>query len=308
MQQKLQVGTIAAPAMLAGDFQDRQRLISMVSDAGIDHVFGADHVSFHTGLGMDAMVNAATIVAMHPTLKFCLGVYLLALRHPVPVARQLATLSNSAPGRIILGIGVGGEDRHEMEICGVDPKTRGRQTDDCLEVIRHLMTGEKYSFKGEFFEFSDALIKPAVSPQIPVLVGGRSDKAIQRAGRFSEGWLGLWCSPNRYQAALDEVQQYAEQFNRQDVNWQHGLQLWVGVDKDEAVAREVVAKEMQAFYQVPFEAFEKYSPYGSAEKIADFLRPYQAAGCQVFNIKACAKRDEDAIEAVGKIRALLAAH
>ncbi|MEO2174085.1 MAG: LLM class flavin-dependent oxidoreductase [bacterium] len=305
MPPPLSVGTIASPTMLSGDYETRKSLVEMVAQSGIDHVFIADHVSFHTGMGMDGMLNAATVAAMHPTLKVCMGVYLLALRHPVPVARQLATLSQSAPGRIILGVGIGGEDRHEMEICGVDPATRGRQTNDCLEVIRGLMTGKPMSFKGEFFEFDNALIKPAVSPPIPIVVGGRADAAIRRAGLYSEGWLGIWCSPRRFIEATSQIETHARNAGRSDVNWNHGLQIWAGIDNDTSRAREILGREMQNFYQVPFKAFEKYTPCGSPQKIADSLKPFRDAGCRLFNIKPCAVTDEACIEGVAKIRELL---
>lgn len=296
------VGTVASPAMLAGPFDARQALIHQVADSGIDHVFMADHVSFMNGNGMDGIVNAATIAAMHPTLKVCIGVYLLALRHPVPVARQLSSLSLSAPGRITLGIGVGGEDRHEMEVCGINPATRGRQTNECLEIIRGLAGGESFSFKGEFFDIDNAKIQPAVSPRIPIVIGGRADAAIQRAGRYGDGWLAVWCSPNRFAAATAQVETIAASAGRANVAWQHGLQVWVGVNNDKQRARELVAKEMQAFYKIPFEGFEKYSPYGTADEIAEFLLPYRDNGCQLFNIKPCAESESEGIAAVAQIR------
>ncbi|MFT7141519.1 MAG: alkanesulfonate monooxygenase SsuD [Candidatus Azotimanducaceae bacterium] len=299
------IGTVASPAMLAGAFADRQALISQVADSGIDHVFMADHVSFINGMGMDGIINAATIAAMHPTIKICIGVYLLALRHPVPVARQLATLAQSAPGRITLGVGVGGEDRHEMEVCGINPKTRGRQTNECLDIIRNLASGAPYSFKGEFFDIDNARIKPAVDPQIPILIGGRADAAIKRAGTFGEGWLAVWCSPQRFSSAITQVEATAAEVGRSNVEWQHGLQVWVGVHKDQKRARQLIADEMQAFYRLPFEAFEKYSPYGTAEQIADFLRPYRDAGCRLFNIKPCAEDEATGIDTVARVRTLL---
>ena len=301
----LTVGTVASPAMLAGPFAERQTLINRVADSGIDHVFMADHVSFMNGNGMDGIVNAATIAAMHPTLKVCIGVYLLALRHPVPVARQLSSLSQSAPGRIMLGIGIGGEDRHEMEVCGINPATRGKQTNECLEIIRGLAGGESYSFSGQFFEIDNARIQPPIKPAMPIVIGGRADAAIQRAGRYGEGWLAVWCSPKRFAQATAQVQDIAAAAGRENVNWQHGLQVWVGVNDNKTRARELVAREMQAFYKIPFEGFEKYSPYGSAEEIADFLRPYRDNGCQLFNIKPCAENEMAGIEAVAKIRELL---
>ena len=62
---------------------------------------------------------------------------------------------------------------------------------------------------------------------------------------------------------------------------------------------------MQAFYQMPFEPFERYSPYGTPEHVAEFLRPYIEAGCSAFNVIPCARDDESAIAAVGEVRALL---
>jgi len=66
-----------------------------------------------------------------------------------------------------------------------------------------------------------------------------------------------------------------------------------------------VATQMQAFYQMPFEPFERYSPYGTPEDVAEFLRPYVDAGCSAFNVIPCAGDDDDAIAAVGEVRKLL---
>ena len=57
-------------------------------------------------------------------------------------------------------------------------------------------------------------------------------------------------------------------------------------------AREPLAAQMQAFYQMPFEPFERYSPYGTPEQVAEFLSPYIEAGCSTFNVIPCAADDE----------------
>ena len=85
------------------------------------------------------------------SLTFGTGVYLLPLRHPVLVARQLADLSQIAPGRLTFGVGIGGEDRHEVSICGVDPATRGRRMNECLTAVRQLMTGKPVTMHNAFF-------------------------------------------------------------------------------------------------------------------------------------------------------------
>lgn len=275
-----------------------------VASAGLDHVFFADHVSFKAGMGMDGMVQAAALSQLHPTLRVYIGVYLLALRHPVAVARQLATLSELAAGRIVLGVGVGGEDRHEMEVCGIDPATRGRRTDECLEIVRALLTGKPLDFDGRFYQLDDALIVPPPSPPIPITVGGRSRAALDRTARYGDGWLAVWRSPERIRDDIAYIETKATELGRAD-RFSHGLQLWCGLADDPATARNLVSKRMEQFYRVPFERFEPYTPYGSTSDIAEFLRPFVDVGCETLNLTMCAETHEDAIEGAGEVKQLL---
>ncbi len=298
------VGTLASPELLSSPHARRASLVAQIVEQGIDHVFVADHVSFHVGAGMDGLINAATLTALDPRLTVCVGVYLLALRHPVPVARQLATLAESAPGQLILGVGVGGEDRNEIAMCGVDPGSRGRRTDECLAVVQGLLRGEPMDYSGEFFRFQRAWIRPAPQPPIPMVIGGRADAAVARAARFGDGWLGVWSSPRRFAEVVSQVNAGAAALDRPRPAL-HGLQVWVGIDDDRAQARTRLARGMESFYRVPFERFEKYSPYGTAAEVADFLRPYREAGCELFNIMPVAASEELGIAAVAEIRRLL---
>lgn len=301
----IRVGPLASAEMQTGPHARRRALLDLVASSGLDHVFVADHVSFYTGLGMDGLIQAALVAALEPRLVVNVGVYLLALRHPVAVARQLATLGEAAPGRIVLGVGVGGEDRHEIEICGVDPRTRGRRTDECLQALRGLLSGEPTTIHGEFVAFDRALIRPAPDPRIPIVIGGRSGAAVKRTARHGDGWLGVWCSPTRYAAVVREVTELAAEANRGAVDWQHGLQVWVGVDTDRARARERLAARMQGMYRTPFERFERYSPYGTAAEIADALAPYIESGCRSFNVMAVGSSPETEIEGVAAVAELL---
>src|SRR6201986_2001401 len=124
--------------------------LARAGEAGIDYVCCGDHVSFF-GLGFDGLVQATALAMLHPTLPVPPGVYLLPLRHPVLVARQLADFAQLAPGRLVLGVGVGGEDRHEIESCGVNPATRGDRMDECLDIVRQLLAGGPVTYDGWFF-------------------------------------------------------------------------------------------------------------------------------------------------------------
>ncbi len=296
----IRIGALADAGILNGAVPRRQALVQRALDAGISHFFVADHISFHTGFGIDGLIQAALVTSLHSEARICVGVYLLALRHPLPVARQLATLAESAPGRLVLGVGVGGEDPHEFEICGVDPRTRGKRTDEMLEVLGGLLTGEPVTHHGRFFSFEAARIRPAPEPAIPIVIGGRADAALQRAARFGDGWIGIWSSPGRYREVVQDVEARAADLGR-DVAWDHGIQVWATVDDDRNAARARLARRMQSMYRVPFEKFEKYSPYGSAREVADALLPYAEAGCRFFNIMTVADSSERAIDDVAAI-------
>lgn len=298
---KVRVGPLGSAAMWTGPQPQRQDLLSRVADGGLDHVFVADHVSFYTGMGMDGLIQASLVAALEPRLEVHLGVYLLALRHPVPTARQIATLCQSAPGRLVLGVGVGGEDRHEIEICGVDPRTRGRRTDACLVALRGLLSGEPTSADNEFFDFEDAWIRPAPDPPVPMVIGGRSNAAVKRAALHGDGWLGVWCSPSRYSDVVSEVAARASEAGRRQVQWRHGLQVWVGVDRDRERARARLARQMEGMYQIPFERFERYSPFGEPTEVADALAPFVDAGCTTFNVMAVGENPTAEVEAVAAI-------
>jgi len=280
-------------------------MLARAAAEGVDHLCVGDHVSFFVGAGSDGLITATRLLAAQTALPVYVGVYLLPLRHPVPVARQLATIAEFAPGRLTLGVGIGGEDRHEVEVCGVDPATRGRRADECLQILRGLADGSPFRFPGEFFSLQDAQILPAPSPPVPLVVGGRSDAAVSRAARFGDGWLGVWVSPRRFAAVCDQIARGAQEIGRDPRHFDHALNVWCGLAGTRDAARELLATRMEAFYQSPFEPFERYSPYGTPEDVAEFLAPYIEAGCSTFNVIPCAADDESAVGAVAQVRSLL---
>jgi alkanesulfonate monooxygenase SsuD/methylene tetrahydromethanopterin reductase-like flavin-dependent oxidoreductase (luciferase family) len=187
----------------------------------------------------------------------------------------------------------------------VDPATRGRRTDEALVALRGLLSGEPFTLHGEFFDFEAARIRPAPDPPVPIVIGGRSDAALRRAARHGDGWLGVWCSPARYAKTLARIAEEAAAAGRSGVRWQHGLQVWVGVDDDAPRARARLASAMQAMYRIPFERFERTSPFGEPKQIAEFMAAYVEAGCTSFNVMAVAPSSERAIDAVAEVKELL---
>ncbi len=302
----IRVGIFAPVGQFAGPAEQRDAMLSRVADAGVDHVCVNDHVSFFVGAGADALINAAALLTRYPGVPCYVALDLLPLRHPVLVARQLASIAELAPGRLVFGVGIGGEDRNEFDICGADPRTRGHRMDESLQILRALSDGKPVTFEGEFFSIRDAQIVPAPTSPIPITIGGRSEAAVRRAGRFGDGWLGIWVSPARFGSVVDQVAEYAGAAGRDASGFTHAINVWCGFGATREAARVPLAERMQTFYQMPFEPFERYSPYGTPEDVAEFLFPYVDAGCSVFNVISCADDHETAVSGVAELRRLLA--
>jgi alkanesulfonate monooxygenase SsuD/methylene tetrahydromethanopterin reductase-like flavin-dependent oxidoreductase (luciferase family) len=301
----VRVGLFPTVAPLTGPAagEELRTVLALAAEVGVDHLCVGDHVSFFVGAGSDGLTTATWLLAAQDDLPVYVALYLLPLRHPVPVARQLATLAQLAPGRLTLGVGIGGEDPHEVEICGVDPKTRGRRMDESLQILRGLGEGTPVTLDGEFFSLHEALILPAPSPPVPLIVGGRSDAAVRRAAKLGDGWLGIWVSARRFAEATAQAAEAAA--DRPDWPARHVMQVWCGIADSKEDARACLAPAMEGFYGLPFERFERYSPYGSAEDVAEFLQPYVDAGCAEFNLITQSPDEDTRIEATAAVKRLL---
>jgi alkanesulfonate monooxygenase SsuD/methylene tetrahydromethanopterin reductase-like flavin-dependent oxidoreductase (luciferase family) len=124
---------------------------------------------------------------------------------------------------------------------------------------------------------------------------------------LGDGWYGIWVSPSRYAQAVEQMQSAADEAGRGAVAWHNALNVWCGVGTSAEDARGYVAPAMEAFYQLPYQRFERWSPAGSPKQIVEFLMPYVDAGCHTFNLIACGASLEAEITAVSEIRERLVA-
>lgn len=130
------------------------------------------------------------------TERVSLGTTVLVLphRHPVLAAKMLATLDHLAPGRLILGAGVGWM-REEIELLGAPYERRGAWSDEAIRIMRACWSGERVEFKGEFFSFPPfaAVPRPA-NGAIPVWIGGHTPRALRRVAELGDGWHAAFAS------------------------------------------------------------------------------------------------------------------
>jgi probable F420-dependent oxidoreductase len=138
---------------------------------------------------LDPWVLFGALARATSRLRFLSYVYIPALRDPFSVAKAISTAALVSEDRALLGVGVGWMAEEfalvEREFAG-----RGRRTDEMLEVMRKLCSGEMVEHHGEFFDFDPVQMAPAPRRFPPVLVGGHSEPALARAAG-SDGWLGV---------------------------------------------------------------------------------------------------------------------
>jgi alkanesulfonate monooxygenase SsuD/methylene tetrahydromethanopterin reductase-like flavin-dependent oxidoreductase (luciferase family) len=303
----IKLGISDQDSLMGPDGARRRGLLERAADAGLDHVTVGDHISFHGGTGFDGLVSASAVLTSQDRLSAIVGVYLLALRHPMATARSLSTLAQMAPGRLTLGVGVGGEDRHEIRNAGVDPATRGRRLDDALGVLRALSTGEEVTHQGEFFDLEAASVLPAPEPRVPIVIGGKGDVAVRRTARFGDGWLGMFCSARRFAETRECILAAAADGDRQPPTW-FGVNVWCGLDPDEARAREILGAKMESLYRLPAEKFAHIAPAGSSARVAEWLADFVDAGAEHITLVPAASSIEAAIDTAAEIRERLQAH
>src|SRR5277367_5383948 len=125
-------------------------LVELVDLSGYDSLWVVDHISFAVPI-LDPLLQLAQAAVASRRLTLGTSVYLLPLRHATPVAKQVATLDHLTEGRLIFGVGVGGEFPKEYEACGVPIGERGARLSESLTVLRKLWSGEPASHAGRFF-------------------------------------------------------------------------------------------------------------------------------------------------------------
>jgi len=148
----------------------------------------------------DALITLTAMAAATTSLKLMTYVYVLPMRDPFSVAKQAGTLAMISDYRLNLGVGAGWLNE-EMALLGHDPHTRGRRMDEMLQIMRDLWERGVASGKGEFYKFDTVGQFPVPKRRIPVLIGGKSPVALQRAAR-NDGWLGMYYPMEEIQELL----------------------------------------------------------------------------------------------------------
>ncbi|HUN42768.1 MAG TPA: LLM class flavin-dependent oxidoreductase [Acetobacteraceae bacterium] len=256
-------------------------LVELVDRCDYDSLWVGDHVSFAVPI-LDPLLQLAQAAVASRRLTLGTGVYLLPLRHPAPVAKQVATLDHLTEGRLIFGVGVGGEFPKEYEVCDVPLNERGARLAEGVAVLRKLWTGETVSHDGRFYgPFTDVAMRPPPRQHggPPIWFAGRRDAALRRIGRIGDGYLSYVVTPEMYQAALTTIEEAAAQAGRAPVSFGTGHLLFARLDDTYEKALDRAAETLSVRYAMDFrKPAMRYCALGTPQQVAHRIREFHAAG------------------------------
>ena len=280
--------------------QEQFDLVRRIEALGFDSVWTGDHVSFHNPM-YESLTLLASYVPITSRLRLGTAVYLLALRPPAIAAKITATLDVLSGGRLIFGVGVGGENPKEFEVCGVPHAERGARVTEAIDAVRTLWRDTPATFKGRFTSFAGVSIdpKPVQKPGPPIWIGGRSDAALARAGRQGDGWVSYVVQPERYAQSLDKIRAAAAAAGRKLESFAAAHLAFVTVGRDYESAKAVWAEALTRRYAQDFEPLaRKYGIIGTPEQCGEAIERFRAAGCNyvILNPIGPATQEREQVE------------
>lgn len=258
----------------------------------------------------EPLVMLAGVAARTKRVAIGTGVLLPALRNPIQLAQQAATLDQISAGRLILGIGISPDQpgiRAEFAAVGVPFEKRVGRVLECMRLCRALWTGQPVTWDGRW-RIENVTIGPTPyrvgGP--PIWMGGNTPGARQRAARYFDGWFPISPSPELFGEQWREVQRLRREAGRDKDAFDGAMYMTIVVDDDAARAEARLAEFLESYYPGRGELMKKNQAWfaGSANGAADWLARYAEAGLDHFVIRFAGDHERQ-LAAVARIRASL---
>lgn len=212
------VGADTAPDELGG-------IVDHLENSGVDSLWFSELVYTPA---VDPFIGMAYSLARTRRLKVGTSVAILPGRHPVLVAKQLASLAALAPKRVLPVFGLHSALPAERDIFVVPDRRRAAVFDESLELLRSVLSGHDVSFEGEYFTVRSAKVQPLPTKPIDIWLGGSAPAALTRIGRLGDGWLGSFLTPDEAAVARRGIEAAAEAAGRTIEPDHYGISLAVG--------------------------------------------------------------------------------
>ncbi len=270
---ELQVGVMTG----FPDPESAKQNVEQAEALGLKSLWVGDHVAFPVPI-LDSLAQLALASAYTQSVTLGTCVYLLPLRHPTLVAKQVATIDKMAGGRLVLGVGVGGEFPNEYAACGVPVGERGARLTEGIGVLKALWSGGSVTHNGKFYPLKDVQMLPEPEQEggPPIWCGGRSDAALKRAGRLADGYISYAIDANRYRQSRMTIEEEASSAGRDDGSITYGHMLFTRLGKTYEEAHDAATAHLSKRYAMDFgPAAKKYAALGRPADVAEVISRFR---------------------------------
>jgi probable F420-dependent oxidoreductase len=210
-------------------------IVDHLETSGVDSLWFSELVY---SPAVDPVVGMAYALARTERLKVGTSVAVLPGRHPVLVAKQLASLAAVAPKRVLPVFGLRSAIPAEREVFTVPDGERAAVFDESLRILRAALVDEPASYSGRYFTVTAAAVAPRPNPPLDIWLGGSAPAAFRRIGALADGWLGSFLTPDEARAGREAIERAAADAGRQIEPDHFGISLAVA---DGDVPPELVA-------------------------------------------------------------------
>ena len=266
------------------------RWVDLCEEGGVDSLWQTDRIVSRIPV-LESMTTMAALAGRTRRLKFGMNVVSLAFRDPVLLAKQCATIDVLSEGRLLPAFGIGSPLSPEWTALGLDTKTRGRRTDEALDIIRRLWREDSVDHDGEFHHLKAVSILPRpVQPELPMWIGGSSAAAIERTGRIGTGWIAGAEAPEETARIVAAIAAAAIAHGRpiEDDHYGAGFAFHFG-RPDEPALQPAMRAFAKRTGRDPATAFA----IGDADTILEHTAAYIKAGISKFILRPMASGDSE---------------
>lgn len=260
----------------------------------------------------DPITLMAAVAARVPRVEIGTAVLLPALRNPVVMAHQLATVDRIAEGRIILGIGIARDVpdiRAEFVAAGVPFEKRVGRVLEGVQLCRALWTGKPVDWSGRW-ELKDQSIGPTPHRPggIPFWIAGTLPASLERAGKHFDGWMPNVGTPAEWAAQWAEIHGHARAAGRDPNTLTGSMYLTAAIDTDTSRAEQRLMGYLERYYNARPDVLTKRQACfaGSAEAAADWIASYARAGAGHLIVRFAGEH-EVSLAALARLRSRMTA-
>jgi probable F420-dependent oxidoreductase len=251
----------------------------------------------------DVLMLLAAVAAQTERVTLGTAVLLPALRHPIILAHELATLDRIAEGRLIVGAGGGFPypiTEAQFDALEVSFRRRVSRLEEATEAMRRLWREDRVSFEGRHFSFEDVSLapKPEQAGGPPIWLAGGGEPALRRVGRIADGWLPYPPTPESYAEEWNTIQATAVREGREGSVFP-ALYATVCIDKAPERASETLRASIERYYEVPLEVIQGIQALfaGTAAQCAAWLGRYVEAGARHIVVRFAVDDHAEALKA-----------